>query len=58
MSPFFSFMSRFCMWERTRGLSCSSSGLFLLTWWSPAPSVFLRTTWSHSSVWLNKSVHS
>jgi hypothetical protein len=50
-----SFVSIFHIWEKTCGLCVSEPGLLHLTWYSPIASIYLRTTWLHSSLWPGKT---
>jgi hypothetical protein len=50
-----SFGSIFLVWEKTCGLCLSEPGVFHLTWCPPVASIYLQTTWCHSSLWLSKT---
>jgi hypothetical protein len=47
--------SRFHIWDKTCDTYLFGSGLFYLTWWSPAPTIFLNTKWFCSFLWLNNA---
>jgi hypothetical protein len=42
-------------WEKTCGLCLSDPGLLNLTWCPPSASIYLQTTWFHSSLWLSRT---
>lgn len=43
----------FRTWEKTQCICPFESGLFCLTYWFLALSIFLQASWFHFSVWLN-----
>jgi hypothetical protein len=48
-----SFWSTFYIWEKTGGLYLSELDLLHLTWCPPIASIYLQTTWCHSSLLLS-----
>jgi hypothetical protein len=48
-------VSIFHIWEKTYDLCLSGLDLLHLTWCPPIASIYLQTTWFHSSLWLSKT---
>jgi hypothetical protein len=52
----FIFGSIFHTWKKICGLCLFEHGLLQLTWCPLIASIYLQKRWSHSSLWLNKTV--
>jgi hypothetical protein len=56
MIMFYIYLLGLSVWEKTFGLCLSEPGLIQLTQCLPIASNYLRTTWCHFSLWLNKTL--